>query len=453
MSLDLHESETLERMSRFRAVTRPEPGIWDNFASGTGSYAMRGAAETARAASMAIGGAISGVETLGQHHPLQPVLNTTLSDAWFRTHDDVFQRAVDYWTPKPGEVGEAAQVAGAFFSTLPLVIASPGLAVAKTQLSAAEDLLRKGVSPGKAEAVGAVQGLGLGLGVWMPILGQNLWQRVIVGGAGFNVLQGAVTRGVSGSILEGTKAENDFKAFDWTTVTLDALLGLAFGGLSHLSPAQRKQGEAAWTRIHEWISTAKPSEIDALAALRQAEHLNVETAPGKLATIGDIETHVNRVRQAIDQLAQDKPVEVTDLPAPKVEPDAERQAEAGRNLEAMREEAQAVAEERGIVMPDDTPPKAPQPDPAAEPAQSAEADAGAARTDEGEKAPDPLAVEAARFAEEHPDVPITLGRDADGNPVTKSVKDFLAEADADVAAAHEDAKLFQVAAACMLGVV
>lgn len=612
MSLDLYAEATMDRLSRFPAVRTPDPGAWDNFAAGSASYLMRGLAEVPRAMSLAVGGAVSAIERAGTLHPLQPKLDTTISDTVFRIHDDIFQRAVDYWTPKPQEVGEAGQVAGKLLSTLPIVIASPALAVATQQLSIAEDLMRKGVDTTKAGAVGAVQGAGLGLGVWMPILGRNLFERMVVGGAGFNVVQGVVTRGVSGSILEGTPAGEDFKAFDWSAVTLDALLGLAFGGLSHLSPAQRRQGEAAWKRIHEWISGAKPSELDALAALRQAEHLNVESAAGKLKEPGDVDANVARVRQAIDQLAQDKPVDVSPLPQPKVEPDPERQAIAKKNVEAMQREAEELGKAYDIVFED---PIGPAQDPlvrltpeqigevlvergpafmkkggtelqipgyglvkfiwkhgeksakASEsqitredvmrtpevlrnfepiedqrgaegqrytewqveradgkrvvyairrftgkggddrqhlvtlfvndrdeprftnkplskplgepesPGGASKARAAAAATGdtgpvtsssseqggqvdgslrpggEGAQAPDPLALEAARIAEQYPDAPIVIGHDAEGKPVTTTMKDYLERSEADVAQAHEDAKLFEVAASCMLGIV
>jgi hypothetical protein len=165
MSLSLFQANNEKRLEDTPIVTRTEPGAWDGFFRGTGQTTMKGFAEAGRAASMAAGSV--------------PVLydavngGTEASDRYFKWHDDTFGDAVDYWTPKSGEVGMAGQVAGALLSTLPMVIASPSLAVAKTQLTTAEDLTRAGVDTTKAQAVGAVQGLGFGVGVWLPILGKN----------------------------------------------------------------------------------------------------------------------------------------------------------------------------------------------------------------------------------------------------------------------------------------
>jgi hypothetical protein len=596
MSFELVETE--RNLAHLRPVTRPEPGAWDNFLSGTARFTMQGFAKAGRAASMAAAAPLLVFDTAAS--------GTELSDRYFRFHDEVFGSAVEHWTPKPGEVGAAAEIAGMLLSTLPLAIASPAAAVAVTQLSAAEDLVRKGVDAGKAQAVGAVQAAGLGLGIWVPILGQTGFQRMIVGGAGFNIGQGVVSRGVSGSILEGTAAAEDYAAFDWSAVTLDALLGLAFGGMAHLSPAQRKSGERAWKRIHEWVSGAKPSDIDALAALRQAQHLNVETAPGRLTEPADIEAHVQRVRTAIEQLAKDEPVNVSDLPAPKGEADPARAAENERVLVAMQKEAAALAKaydivledpigpvndpmvrltpeeigevivERGPVwqkgeaeirvggfglvkfiwkhgeksgkakgsqvtredvlrapevmrnfepIKDETAPdgkrsidwqvkradgkkviysvskftdgdgqhhlvslfvndrddprfsskplskernrrpespgvasKASPRDTGAETSSSSQRgqDSGSAASvrpdaEGGQPRPDPLADEAARFVTENPDLELVVGRNADGTPIVMKAKDFLAESERLVREAGEDAKLFDVAAACMLG--
>jgi hypothetical protein len=505
MSLDLHQTETMERLSQLRPVTRLEPGVWDDFLSGTARYTMARVAKAGRA-----------IDILGSVGPIIKDIGTggtELQDRYFKEHDEVFQRAVDYWTPRPGEVGAAAEVAGTLLSLLPLVIASPSLAVGATQLSVAEDLLKKDVSPAKALAVGAVQAAGLGLGIWVPILGQNLWQRAVVGGAGFNVAQGAVTRGVSGTILEGTKAAEDFKAFDWSSVTLDALLGLAFGGIAHLSPAQRAQGEAAWKRIHEWVSTAKPSDIEALAVLRQAEHLNVDSAPGKPEGFLDVEANAAAVRQAVDDLIHGRPVDVENIVGgAKFLPDPERakvqqqilnelstQASAllrsDMELQATRRAAEATpgflrTAEQQLALREPTeanlhPDIAKAIEIARKPgfertateklfldamlagragdyllagAKRVEATLSEPQTETGLRPggetgqPDPLAVEAARFADEHPDLELTIGRDADGQPIKKSVKQFLEDTEADVANAREDARLFEVAAACLLGV-
>lgn len=330
MSLDLFD-ETDKVLANLRPVAEPEPGVWDNFTAGAGKVAMQTFAKAGRAASMA-------AAPLAMAFEKAPG-STEVQDKFFKAHDDIFGRAVDYWTPKPGEVGEAGQVVGQLLGTLPMLFASPALTVAQTQLSVAEDMARKGVDASTAQAIGATQAAGLGLGIWVPILGKTLAQRVLVGGAGFNVVQGGATRAISAQLAEGTAAEGDFKTFDPTALTLDVLLGAAFGGIAHINPRMRAEGEAWHKRLTEWGAKLKPSEVDALATLRQAQHLNADSMPGKPVDVADTNAHVDRMRQALDDLANDRPVQVEDLPAGRFEADPARQAEAEKMVSDLIEEA------------------------------------------------------------------------------------------------------------------
>ena len=355
MSLDLFE-ETDNVLANMRPVADPEPGVWDNFTAGTGKVAMQTFAKAGRAASMA-------AAPLAMAFEKAPG-STEVQDKFFKAHDEIFGRAVDYWTPKPGEVGEAGQVVGQLLGTLPMLFASPALTVAQTQLSVAEDMARKGVDAGTAQAIGATQAAGLGLGIWVPILGKTLAQRVLVGGAGFNVVQGGATRAISAQLAEGTAAEGDFKTFYPTALTLDVLLGAAFGGIAHINPRMRAEGEAWQKRLTEWGAKLKPSEVDALATLRQAQHLNADSMPGKPVDVADTNAHVDRMRQAIDDLANDRPVNVEDMPAPRFEVDAARAAEAKAAIKVMQDEARAD----GMVLEENVLPKVSPPETALPPA-------------------------------------------------------------------------------------
>ena len=174
MSLDLYADSLTEGIAKLPRVKDVPPGIFDNFFSGTGRVAMETQAKAGRAISMA--GSVPYIladKAMG---------GTVLQDRYFAAHDDIFRSAVDYWTPKPDEVGMAGQVTGALLGLLPQIIANPALAVAGQQLSTSEDLITKpGVSLTQAQAVGAAQAVGLGVGIWLPILGRNLFERVAVG--------------------------------------------------------------------------------------------------------------------------------------------------------------------------------------------------------------------------------------------------------------------------------
>src|SRR5574341_1602892 len=146
-------------LPRFSAV---EPGAWNGFFRGTGQVAMRTFAQAGRAAGMllSVGPIAYDAFTDG---------GTEAQDRYFRAHDDFLGSAVDYWTPKPGEVGLAGEVVGTLLGTLPLVIASPHAAVAAMELGTAEELVRRGAPPGRAVAAGAAQATGLALGIWVPV--------------------------------------------------------------------------------------------------------------------------------------------------------------------------------------------------------------------------------------------------------------------------------------------
>lgn len=491
MPLDLYNRETVDRLSTMPGVEVPEPSIWDGFVRGSAQYTMRGFATTARAVDLAgsVGPIIQDAFTDG----------TEAQDRYFKEHDEVFGSAVDYWTPKPGEVGAAGQVVGTLASMLPTVLTAPELAVLSAHLGTGEELVKRGVPAGKAQVMGALEGGAMGLGIWMPILGQNLWQRALLGGAGYNMAQGLAVRGAGQIILKDTATDKDYQALDLQAITLDALLGLAFGSFAHISPAQRAQGEAAWAKIRDWTQGWKPSDVDALAALRQAEHLNVDSFPGKPAGPEDVIAHVERMRTAIEQLARNEPVDVRDHPAPDTVPATpEEMAAMKKRFAELDAEAEKVMVEEGFPHPDEAPA---QPEPiagprepveitprmnirdrlqeivaereVATPEKQAELDAEAqtlkdqlepgtetaeenaperGRTTQEAAAPeDPLAAAAERFAAENPDMLVTVGQNADGTPITQTAKQFLQEARDATDRAMEDSKLFTAAADCLLG--
>jgi hypothetical protein len=336
MSLDLYSDE-LQRSNRAGGVAgNVEPGLFEGFVRGTGMFAMKEFAKTARSVSMAGASIPVAIDAITG--------GTTLQDKYFKSHEDTFGSAVKFWDPDPGTVGEAGQIAGSLIGLLPQIIANPAAAVASQQLSSAEDLVTKpGVSANKAMAVGAVQAVGLGLGIWAPpALGYNLGSR-IAAGAGINLLQGVLTRGASSAILDGTEAAKDFPALGGKEMTLDLLLGAAFGGAAHVVPSWRAETEA-WTdrlnvkaqreireemgaatpfdlgaaaarvnkqysdAISEWAQNVTPTQKAALATLRVAQHANVDSLPGRPTHAGAVDANRERLSEAIDSLLKDKPL-------------------------------------------------------------------------------------------------------------------------------------------------
>lgn len=451
--LDLYERENDEAVARLPGTRTPEAGVFDGFVRGAGMSAVRTGIKTiARPVAMvgSLGAAIYDNNTIG----LDAIADgTSAKDRYFKTMDEIFDSAIDYWTPKAGEVGVAGEVVGQLLGLLPIVIASPAAAVAGIHLDTATELSKKGVGDWRAQAVGAAQAAGLGAGIWMPILGQTLAQRIVLGGAGFNLAQGVTTRGTSELILGDHPAAAEFKALDGTAMTLDVLLGMAFGGLVHLSPAQRTQGAESWGRIKDWANGLSPSEKAAIMVLREGQHLNVDSLPGKPLTALDQDAHVARMRSALDQVIRGEPVNLDGMPSPKVEADEARWLEATHRAEEMRKEGARIAEEYGLK-PEEISSIRTEGPPAqrAEPASPPPPEVGTIAEPGGPEAVDRIAMEANSFAEAHPDLPLAVGKDADGEPVTKPVKAYLDDARATAEQARSDARLFEVAAACMMGV-
>lgn len=76
--------------------------------------------------------------------------------------------------------------------------------------------------------------------------------------------------------------------------------------------------------------------------------------------------------------------------------------------------------------------------------------AEAAGAEGTQQAPDPVQVAAERVALEQPDLKMRMGTDGEGNPIYKTVKEFLEDAKAAADDAREDAALFPLAADCLL---
>ena len=165
------EALDLSASNSFRAPSAtPTPGIFHNFASSTGNYFMRSMAEAGRAGSMAlaaipvaIDAATSTDSALGQ-----AVGERGLQERYFKWHDETFGKAVDFWTPRPTEVGAAGQIVGQLAGGIVKFLASPPLAVADAQMTTGEDLVRQGVDATTAQAAGGIAGLSTVIGIRAP---------------------------------------------------------------------------------------------------------------------------------------------------------------------------------------------------------------------------------------------------------------------------------------------
>jgi len=272
------------------------PDISKNLLPGAGQFFMRSMAEAGRGLSMAAGAVPVALQAAVDHlDPGGRINDKRLDDSYFKWHDEVFGNAVDYWTPKPGEVGAAGEVIGSLAGGLTQFLANPALAVTTAQMSTAEDLVRKGVEPGAALVAGDLAGLGTVAGIALPIAGKNLWQRLATGVAG-NLGQSVAQAGATQAVLGAAKAPKEVVAqFDpWDTRgrTVDALMGLAFGTMAHVGARKLTQ-----------------AQTEAVSVLASARHAEESATPGRPSG-ADLTVAVDAHRKAMDQMLRGEPVDV-----------------------------------------------------------------------------------------------------------------------------------------------
>ena len=302
---DEQAARTRQQLAMPVQLAQPKAGVFNNVVSGTGSYFMRSMAEAGRGLSMAaaVVPIVADKLTAGDN-----MSGESLTDSYFKWHDEMFNRAVDHWTPKPGEVGAAGEVLGGLGGGIVQFLANPALALNTAQMSTSEDLVRQGVDAKAAVGAGTIAAAGTAVGMKVPVAGKNLAQRVASGVAG-NVAQSVVVAGSTQALLKGSGAPDQvaeqFNPWDLKGWTIDALLGAAFGVKEHMGV----MADAPMTQAQK----------DALLLLNQARHMDDIATPNRPAAPEDLNRGVTAVRTAIDQMLRGEPVAVEGL-APKISP-------------------------------------------------------------------------------------------------------------------------------------
>lgn len=410
------------------------PSTFEGVGRGIGMGVMKGGAAAARAASLAVG--------------VLPVLQdkltggTALSDIYFERHDRIFNRATEYWTPRPDEVGSAGRILGGVAEmALPLMVGggNPTLLIGSTGLGTGEDLVRQGVDATTARAVGTVQAAAIAAGFKIPFLGRNLAERVAFG-AGSNVAIGAGAAAASAGTLakEGYAAQAaQFDPFDAEARAIDVLMGAVFGGIAHVTAPKRAR-TAQDVSIAADLTNLPENGRDAVLTANNARHADVETAPGRPRTLDAQNDHADALAQAMDELDAGVPV-TAQVPRESFDAsprqDSFKTAVSGALDEARGGELSVAAHETPVA---DVV--------AQEPANIEPKAAPVAPTSADGKINIPPEITAAeRIVAENPDLPIVH----DDGTVTRAA-DALAKADEVIAQAQTEAKAFDAAVACVL---
>lgn len=210
--------------------------------------------------------------------------------------------------PDPTEVGMAGQIIGELSAVLPRTVAGAlvggpvGAATAagapagysRTQTSIAD-----GIDENTAIKLGIAEGLTTGAGAILPaarFVGPVLGDAAIAVGA--NIGLGMAHRGASGEILRegGYHAQAaQYEMLDKTALATDLVMGLAFFGL----------GRATFRR-------PTTEQVDAALTDRNAQHADIDTAPGLPVDPRSAVAHQDALRAAIESINRGEPVVLPD---------------------------------------------------------------------------------------------------------------------------------------------
>lgn len=262
------------------------PGFWKGVPKAVGMAVPRGLAEIPRAIELA------GALPVGVAEPFLGYKQGELTDKYFAAVDPTIKNAVDYWTPRPEEVGTAGRILGGAVEGLAQLAAggfNPAVLIGTTTLTGAMDAADQGASPDVAAASGALQGVATAAGFKLPFLGKTLLTRVASGAAG-NVALGRLSTLAQQQLLARTgnpEAAANYNPADLTGAATDLLMGIAYGAVAHAtSPAERA---AALTTL-------------------DAQHFQEGTAPGTPADTASSVAHQQAIELAIKQILNGEPV-------------------------------------------------------------------------------------------------------------------------------------------------
>ncbi|STU27305.1 Uncharacterised protein [Klebsiella pneumoniae] len=284
-------------------------------------------------------------------------------------------------TPDAATTGTAGQVLYGLFdmgsqAVVSTLAAGPaGAAAAVTSLqgfSEFERLRGEGVDYSTAQEVALVHGLTAGAGTVIPMsiglraggalaegVGAQLSRSALgnVAGtvvraapdiayaAGTNVAFGMAMRGSTASILRNNGYEDmasQYDVFDKQAMAIDAVLGLAFGGVGRFV---NSRGENV--RPPDFM----PADVDAALAANAAHHAEFDIAPGIPVNVLSRDAHAQALRQAMQDVSAGRSVDVASI----VEPAAFTSIPARRSiisqaLDEMLSQADEGATSRAIEM-------------------------------------------------------------------------------------------------------
>ncbi|HAJ6490132.1 TPA: hypothetical protein P6240_000815 [Escherichia coli] len=275
--------------------------------------------------------------------------NTSLNDtsvSYIVEQRKLAEQQVKRLTPDAATTGTAGQVLYGLFdmggqAVVGTTLGGPvGGAAAVTSLqgfSEFERLTAQGVDFRTAQEAGLVQGITAGAGTLIPMslglraggalaegvaaqlarTGESSVRRAaatavratpdIAYAAGTNIAFGMAQRGLTAKTLrDGGYSEmaNQYDVLDRQAIAIDAVLGVAFGGVGRFINSRGESTNAP---------NFSPVDIDAALAANAAHHAEIDIAPGVPINVLSRNSHIQALRKAMSDVSQGRPVDVASI--------------------------------------------------------------------------------------------------------------------------------------------
>ncbi|HHQ9516030.1 TPA: hypothetical protein ACSW47_002532 [Escherichia coli] len=278
--------------------------------------------------------------------------NTSINDTsaeYIGEQRKLAEQQVKRLTPDAATTGTAGQVLNGLFdmggqAVVGTLLAGPaGGAAAVTALqgfSEFEKLTAQGVDFRTAQEAGLVQGVTAGAGTLIPMslglraggaLAESVGAQLartgesavrnaaatavraapdIAYAAGTNIAFGMAQRGLTAKTLRDggyNEMAAQYDVFDRQSIAIDAVLGVAFGGVGRFLNAR---GETAST------PEFSPAEVDAALAANASHHAEIDVAPGVPVNVLSRDAHIQALQKAMNDVSQGRAVDVASIAEP-----------------------------------------------------------------------------------------------------------------------------------------
>lgn len=278
--------------------------------------------------------------------------NTSINDTsaeYISEQRKLAEQQVKRLTPDAATTGTAGQVLHGLFdmggqAVVGTLLSGPaGGAAAVTALqgfSEFERLTAQGVDFRTAQEAGLVQGVTAGAGTLIPMslglraggalaesvgaqlarTGESAVRNVaatavraapdIAYAAGTNIAFGMAQRGLTAKTLRDggyNEMANQYDVFDRQSIAIDAVLGVAFGGVGRFLNARGESAAAP---------EFSPAEVDAALAANASHHAEIDVAPGVPVNVLSRDAHIQALQKAMNDVSQGRAVDVASIAEP-----------------------------------------------------------------------------------------------------------------------------------------